>query len=210
MGYSPRGYKSQTWLGQLSMHAPGRAWLPRPPVEGTHSPHPTQMPGAVRLGAPICRLDTPATGFGRSKCHVRCPSSVEARGPLPSRHPSLHPPAITWGPMPTAQSWPWLAAGLPCSPECRSPAATASTGHLLSLSQLCFPIKERKWGGGQNVKGICVTMSRYHPATSQVLTSDLSGGQTRLAVRAGCLGDNGQGTQVSHSPNDQQAWKASP
>ena len=77
MGYSPQGYKSQTWLGQLGMHAPGRAWLPRPPVEGPHSPHPTQMPGAVRLGAPVCRLDTPAAVFWE-ECHVRCPSSMEA------------------------------------------------------------------------------------------------------------------------------------
>ena len=78
MGYSPRGYKSQTWMRQLSMHAPGRAWIPRPPVEGTHSPHPIRMPGTMRLGAPSVGLTLQPQVFGRSKCHVRCPSSVEA------------------------------------------------------------------------------------------------------------------------------------
>ena len=45
MGYSPRGYRSQTWLRQLSTHGPRTSLASKAPMEGTHSPHPTQMPG---------------------------------------------------------------------------------------------------------------------------------------------------------------------
>lgn len=53
MGYSPRGYKSQTWLRQLSMHGPRMSLASKAPHGGNAFPPPH----------PDARLNTPATGF---------------------------------------------------------------------------------------------------------------------------------------------------
>lgn len=189
MGCSPRGYKSQTWLRQLSTHAPGQAWLPRSPMEGTRSPHPTQMPGATRLGAPSAGLTLRPQVFGRSKCHVRCPSSWRLEDPFPPvtppftclRSPGDLPPQLRAG-----RGW---LAGLPCPPECRSPRGHCQHWPLTQPTASFVSPAKKESGAEAACEGDVCHQVTYHPGTSQVLTSDLSGGQTRLAVRAGCLGD---------------------
>lgn len=70
------------------------------------------------------------------------------------------------------------------SPECRRPPC---------LQQALFSQHRKKMRVGGLWRG-CV--SPCHPETSQVSTSALSGAQTKLVVRAGWPGDNGQGSLV--------------
>ena len=146
MGYSPRGYKSQTWLRQLSTHGPRTSLASKARMEGTHSPHPTQMPG----------LTLRPQVFQRSESR----EVPEQRGGLatpPSCHPSLHPPAITWGPIPAAQTWPWLAGRPPLPSRVQKPQQPqpALTTHPASLQSALIPQRRKKLGGGaQHVKGM--------------------------------------------------------
>lgn len=150
MGCSPRSYKSQTWLQrQLSTNAPGQAWLPRSSME-ERVPHFTQMPGATRLGAPSAGL-TLRPHCGRSKCHVRCPSSWRLEDPFPPvtsftclRSPGDLPPQLRAG-----RGWPGRPP--PALQSAEAPGATASTGHSPSLQPALFP-QQRKMGRRQHVR----------------------------------------------------------